>query len=108
MAILGFLFVPALLIIGKNEAIEQRKNLKGKHAKMEDLVQPSVLEKCQVLTDYINASSLALLPYKKNELSLELIPQLSINLTMLLLSITNYPVESGLQSIFQDKKRGNK
>ena len=42
-----------------------------------------------------------------HELSLlELIPQLSINLTMLLLSfITKYPVvQSGLQSIFQDKK----
>ena len=104
ITIIGFLFVPALLIVGKDEAIEQRKSLKGKRAKIEDLVKPSVLENCQILTDYINASSSALLTYKKNELSLELIPQLSINLTMLLLSITKYPVESGLQSIFQDKK----
>ena len=46
-------------------------------------------------------------PHHLHELSLlELIPQLSINLTMLLLSfITKYPVvQSGLQSIFQDKK----
>ena len=43
------------------------------------------------------------------ECHLKLIPQLSINLTMLLLSsITNYPVESGLTSIFQDKKGENK
>ena len=104
ITIIGFLFVPALLIVGKDEAIEQRKSLKGKRAKIEDLVKPSVLENCQILTDYINASSSALLTYKKNELSLELIPQLSINLTMLLLSITKYPVQSGLQSIFQDKK----
>ena len=104
ITIIGFLFVPALLIVGKDEAIEQRKSLKGKRTKIEDLVKPSVLENCQILTDYINASSSALLTYKKNELSLELIPQLSINLTMLLLSITKYPVQSGLQSIFQDKK----
>ena len=104
VVILGFLFVPALVIIRKEEAINQRKALKGKHAKMEDLVEPSVLEKCQILTDYINESKAALLTYKKNELILELVPQLSISLTMLLLSITKYPVLSGLQAIFQDSK----
>ena len=60
ITIIGFLFVPALLIVGEDEAIEQRKSLKGKRAKIEDLVKPSVLENCQILTDYINASSSAL------------------------------------------------
>jgi hypothetical protein len=42
-----------------------------------------------------------MLTFKRNELSMELITQLSIHLTMVLLSKTNYPVESGLQAIFQ-------
>ena len=46
---------------------------------------------------------LAHLSVKRIELSLELVIQLSIHLTMVLLSQTAYPVESGLQSIFQEK-----
>ena len=44
------------------------------------------------------------LTIKRNELSLELIVQLSIHLTMVLLSQTDYSLESGLQSIFQESK----
>ena len=46
---------------------------------------------------------LAHLSVKRIELSLELVIQLSIHLTMVLLSQTAYPVESGLQSVFQKK-----
>ena len=46
---------------------------------------------------------LAHLSVKRIELSLELVIQLSIHLTMVLLSQTAYPVESGLQTIFQEK-----
>ena len=56
---------------------------------------------------FVARSHFILITSIAHELSLlELIPQLSINLTMLLLSfITKYPVvQSGLQSIFQDKK----
>ena len=42
-----------------------------------------------------------MLTFKRNELSIELITQLSIHLAMVLLSKTQYPVESGLQAIFQ-------
>ena len=45
---------------------------------------------------------MALLTGKRNELSLELIFQLSIHLSMVFLSRTKYPVENGLQTIFQD------
>ena len=43
-----------------------------------------------------------MLTVKRNELSLELVIQMSIHLTMVLLSETEYPIESGLQAVFQD------
>ena len=46
---------------------------------------------------------LAHLSVKRIELSLELVIQLSIHLTMVLFSQSAYPVERGLQSIFQEK-----
>ena len=45
----------------------------------------------------------ALLTFKRNELSIELVIQLSIHLTMVLLSQSDYPMESGLQAIFKSK-----
>ena len=99
-----FPFVPALIIIGKENAIDKRKSLRDKNYKKEDLVSTSVLKECQLLTDYINECSAAQLTIKRNELSLELIVQLSIHLTMVLLSQTDYSLESGLQSIFQESK----
>jgi len=42
-----------------------------------------------------------MLTFRINELCLELVIQLSVHLTMVLLSQTNFPIESGLQSIFK-------
>ena len=101
--VMGFFpFVPALIIIGKENAIDKRKSLKDKNYKKEDLVSTSVLKECKFLTDYINECNAAQLTIKRNELSLELIFQLSIHLSMVFLSRTKYPVENGLQTIFQD------
>ena len=67
--VMGFFpFVPALIIIGKENAIDKRKSLRDKNYKKEDLVSTSVLKECQLLTDYINECSAAQLTIKRNEL----------------------------------------
>jgi hypothetical protein len=103
--IIIFLFplVPALIIISSENAKEERKNLKSKDQSLQDLAKTPILERCQLLTEFIEESRKALLTFKRNELSMELVIQMSVHLTMLLLSKTKYPVESGLQSIFQVK-----
>ena len=95
-----FPLLPAILIINKEKAKDQQKSLKTTNV----LMHTSVLEECQLLEDYINEITTAQLIFKQNELSLELIVQMSVHLTMLLLSQTKYPRESGLQSIFQESK----
>ena len=75
---------------------------KAKHFNLSGAIKPSSLEECQLLTDYISETRKALLIFKRNELSLELVVQLSIHLTMVLISQTAYPLESGLQSIFKE------
>ena len=68
----------------------------------------SVLEEFEALTKYINETRLALLTGKRNELCLELVFQLSIHLSMVFLSRTKYPVENGLQTIFNDDEINDK
>merc|ERR1712051_258059 len=92
-----FPLLPAILIFHREKAKDQQKSLKTTNV----LMHTSVLEECQLLDDYINEITTAQLIFKQNELSLELIVQMSVHLTMLLLSQTKYPRESGLQSIFQ-------
>ena len=99
--IVFFPLVPAIIIISSENAKEERKNLKSKDRSMQDLAKVSILERCQLLTEFIEECRKALLTFKRNELSMELVIQMSIHLTMLLLSKTDYPIESGLQSIFQ-------
>ena len=50
---------------------------------------------------YLDELKAAHLTFKRNELSLEIVTQLSIHTTMVLLSQTLIPLESGLQAIFQ-------
>ena len=95
-----FPLLPAILIINKEKAKDQQKSLMTTNV----LMHTSVLEECRLLDDYINEITTAQLIFKQNELSLELIVQMSVHLTMLLLSQTKYPRESGLQSIFQESK----
>ena len=99
--IVFFPLVPAIIIISSENAKEERKNLKSKDRSMQDLAKTPILERCQLLTEFIEESRKALLTFKRNELSMELVIQTSIHLTMLLLSKTDYPIESGLQSIFE-------
>ena len=100
--ILFFPLVPAMILISKENAKEKRESLKGKDFKVKDMANPVVQEKCLYLTKHINETKSALLTFKRNELSMELVIQLAITLMMLLLSKTDYPVETGLQTIFEE------
>ena len=95
-----FPLLPAILIFHREKAKDQQKSLKATNV----LMHTSVLEECQLLDDYINETTTALLIFKQNELSLELIVQMSMHLTMFLLSQTDYPLETGLQGIFKESK----
>ncbi len=76
------------------------KQVKRESLKKEDMAKASVLEECETLTRHINETRLALLTFKRNELSMELVMQQSITLIMVLLRETSNPIESELQSIF--------
>ena len=69
--------------------------------KREHLAQPIVMERCKFLTEFMDECRHGLLIFKRNELSMELVIQLSVHLIMVLLSLTDYPLESGLQTLFQ-------
>ena len=91
-----------MIIVAGEQAKEERKKLKGKGHKIEDLGSQSILEECEVLTEFIDETKMALLIFKRFELSLELIVQLSIHMTILLLEETKYPIESGLEGFQQE------
>ena len=96
-----FPLVPGMVMFSSEKAKDQRKSLENKHQKRGYVINASVLEECRVLTAYIKETRMALLTYKRNELSIEIVIQLCIHLLMVFLSLSNFPVESGLQSIFQ-------
>ena len=98
-----FPLVPGMIILSSEEAKDQIKSLKDKHCKRGELMQ--TLGEWRLLIEYINETRIALLTFKRNELSMELVIQLSIHLTMVLLSQTEYPVENGLQAIFQSSNK---
>ena len=66
------LFVPALVISAEEKAQDKRKVLVDKIEKSQDNVQASDLEKLELLTRFLNETRLALLTFRRNELSLEI------------------------------------
>ena len=96
-----FPLVPAMIIFSSEKAKEQRKFLENKHLKKDEEISVCLLEESRELTAYIKETRMALLTAKRNELSIELVIQLSVHLMMVLLSLSSFPVESGLQSLFQ-------
>jgi hypothetical protein len=98
--------IPAMITLSNEQAKDERKALIQK--RKNTLEQASVLEEFEALTKYINETRLALLTGKRNELCLELVFQLSIHLSMVFLSRTKYPVENGLQTIFNDNDINDK
>ena len=104
--LLFFPIIPAMIINSDEEAKEKMKSLKRKSQKKGEEVDESILDECELLTQFINETRLAMLTFKRNEVSMELVVQLSIHLTMILLSFTDFPIESGLQTIFKDSSTG--
>ena len=102
-----FPFVPAMVMFSSEKAKDQRKSLENRHQKKDELVNACVLKECRVLTAYIKETNMALLTGKRNELTIELVIQLSIHLMMVFLSLSSFPVETGLQSIFQSANKDN-
>ena len=97
------LIVPAMIIRSEEKAIERQKILKDRIVQMakDKNVQDSDLEEVEQINAFLNECRLGMLTFRINELCLELVIQLSVHLTMVLLSQTNFPIESGLQSIFK-------
>ena len=104
--VLFFPFVPAIIMISSIKAKEDRRAISDKYSKKDIMILVSDLEESESITKYVNEARLALLTFKRNELSVELIIQLSIHLTMVLLSQTVYPIESSLEAIFQSSNEG--
>ena len=102
--VLLFPFVPALVLLSIEKATNKKELLKDKCNKENAKVTIADVEDSEKLSMFINECKLALLTFKRNELSIELVIQLTIHVIMILLSITKYPVESGLQSIFRNNE----
>ena len=100
--VIFFPIVPAMILFASEKAKEKRNGLKTKDLRNDRVKQEEAIVRSELLTDFINECRLAMLTLKRNELSLELVLQLSIHLTMVLLSDTQFPLESGLQAVFQD------
>ena len=66
------LIVPALVIRAEEKAQEKRKILVARIKKSPDNVQGSDLEELELLTRFLNESRLALLTFRRNELSIEI------------------------------------
>ena len=106
-----FPLVPAMTIFSSEEAKDKRKVLEKIYQKKDRVIDVHFIEEYKLLSQFINETRLGLLIYKRNELSIELVIQLSVHLTMVFLSLSRFPVQNGLQSIFQsgdeDKETSN-
>ena len=99
-----YIFVPAILIKNKEKAKMRKQVLeeqgKEEYESEEGVVTNETLEEQEQIEAYLDEVRKAHLLFKRNESSLELVAQQSIQLTMLLLSMTKYPVVTGLQGMF--------
>ena len=98
------IFVPAVLINNKEKVKLRRQALQEKGTEDYDLKEGvltnEMLEEQEQIETYLDKLRNVHLIFKKNEAALELVIQQSIQLLMLLLSMTRYPVATGMQGIF--------
>jgi hypothetical protein len=104
MIVLLFPIVPALIALSDEKAKHKTELLKDKCNQKDYIVQDSDIDKLEQLDAFINECRLGLLTFKRFELSLELVTQLAIHVSMILLTKTKFPLESGLQSIFRNSE----
>ena len=103
----SFAIAPALILLSEEEAQKRMKALKDKISKKGAKIFDSDLEESKLLSEFLKECRMALLTFRRNELGIEIIIQLSIHLAMVLLSQTSYPaienLSPGFVSLFQDK-----
>ena len=113
MFVVCFYFtIPAVLINMREEAEAVKDDLLNEgriqfhKSNNHDSVDDSILKRLKLTNEYLTMNRKAVLTYKRNELSMEIVPQIIIQLTMLLLnpSATSSATHSGLQAIFYDDK----
>lgn len=100
----GFILVPSILIVNKEKAKMRVKMLeeqgKEEFYSEDGIVTNKTLEEQEQIKVYLDEVRKAYLVFKRNEAALELVVQQSVQLTMLLLHLTKYPVTAGLQAVF--------
>ena len=98
-----YIFVPAILINNKEKAKLRRQVLeeqgKEEYNSKDGIVTNETLTEQEQIQDYLDEVRKAYLIFKRNEAALELVAQQSIQLSMLLLSETRYPVATGLHTV---------
>ena len=103
----SFAIAPALILLSEEKAQKRMKALKDKITKKGAKISDADLEESQHLSEFLKECRMALLTFKRNELGIEIVIQLSIHLAMVLLSQTPYPaienLSPGFVSLFQDK-----
>ena len=99
----GYFFVPSLLIINREKAALRRKMLLEKTKDdflSTGVVKEQICEELQEVEKYEIDVKEAYLLFKRNEASFEIVLQMGLQLTMLLLSMTTFPTHAGLQGVF--------
>ena len=107
LVVLLYPIVPALIVCSKKSAENEKRDILELCCRLTKAGKYDVaglLETVAKLDEYLEELKAAHLTFKRNELSLEIVIQLSVHTTMVLLSRTLIPLESGLQSIFQKAK----
>jgi hypothetical protein len=106
--VLFYLTIPANLINAIEEAKMKRERLleKGReqfHDSEDGAVSADTMEKLRLTTEYLEEARRAMLTFRRNELSMEITVQTSLQIVMLLLSpaYTVLPTHSGLQAVFK-------
>merc|ERR1719458_404933 len=99
-----YIFVPAILINNKEKAKLRKKVLeeqgKEEYESKQGVVTNETLEEQEQIETYLDEERKALLTFKRSEAALELVAQQSIQLSLLLLNLSRFPVETGLRGIF--------
>ena len=99
-----YIFVPGVLIKNMEEVKLKRtvleKEGKDEYERNKGIVSDKTLHEQEQIDTYLDDLRKSLLIFKRNEMSMELVVQQTIQLTMLILSTTQYPVATGLQGMF--------
>merc|ERR1719458_459270 len=99
-----YIFVPAILINNKEKDKLRKKVLeeqgKEEYESKQGVVTNETLEEQEQIETYLDEVRKALLTFKRSEAALELVAQQSIQLSLLLLNLSRFPVETGLRGIF--------